>query len=481
MSKNYLFKPSLNKRLVLMMLFLSLSLISILVFLYYQTEKVLYNEFERQTSELSKAIQIGLEEATSSSLTDEKRLQNYLKKLNAKGVKKISVISTSDKIIASTNPNDIGKWVSKSKKELIFKAEIGQPVTGEEGQAYNVIIPVMSGNKPMGYINLTLNTEDFSVFLRTSAVRRIVAASLIFGIGILLAFVLARKYTKPIGEIVNAAKKVASGDLDQELNTNRKDEIGELARSFNHMVEKLKEERELMEKLRKAEHLAGIGQVAQNIAHEIKNPLNFISLSIDHMKERYKPCDENEAKNFESLVLNMKNEIQRLSRFAESFLCYGKPFELNIRMANIGKIIEEVLELVSVRAKQENISIRKEYAASPELSIDPEFIKTCIYNIILNSFEAMPDGGILAIRTKKSDSRFLLSIEDTGVGVSEDKLTKIFEPFFTTKGKGLGLGLSLTKRIIEEHRGKIMFESKESKGSTVTITLPMESELLKWQ
>jgi len=481
MIKNYLFKPSLNKRLVLMMLFLSLSLISILVFLYYQTEKVLYNEFERQTSELSKAIQIGLEEATSSSLTDEKRLQNYLKKLNAKGVKKISVISTSDKIIASTNPNDIGKWVSKSKKELIFKAEIGQPVTGEEGQAYNVIIPVMSGNKPMGYINLTLNTEDFSVFLRTSAVRRIIAASLIFGIGILFAVVLARRYTKPIDEVVNAAKKVASGDLDQKLNTNRKDEIGELARSFNHMVEKLREERELMEKLRKAEHFAGIGQVAQNIAHEIKNPLNFISLSIDHMKERYKPCDENEAKNFESLVLNMKNEIQRLSRFAESFLGYGKPFELNIRMANIGKIIEEVLELVSVRAKQENISIRKEYAASPELSIDPEFIKTCIYNIILNSFEAMPDGGILAIRTKKSESRFLLSIEDTGVGVSEDKLTKIFEPFFTTKGKGLGLGLSLTKRIIEEHRGKIMFESKEGKGSTVTITLPMESELLKWQ
>src|SRR3989338_9653788 len=128
------------------------------------------------------------------------------------------------------------------------------------------------------------------------------------------------------------------------------------------MVEKLREERELMEKLRKAEHFAGIGQVAQNIAHEIKNPLNFISLSIDHMKERYKPCDENEAKNFESLVLNMKNEIQRLSRFAESFLGYGKPFELNIRMANIGKIIEEVLELVSIRAKQENISIRKEYA-----------------------------------------------------------------------------------------------------------------------
>ncbi len=473
MIKNYLLKPSLNKRLVLMMLFLSLSLISILVFLYYQTEKVLYNEFERQTAGLSKAIQIGLEEATSSGLTDEKRLQNYLKKLNTKGVKEISVISTSDKIIASTNPKDIGKWITKSKKELIFKADIGQPLTGE-GQAYNVIIPVMSGNKPMGYINLTLNTEDFDVFLRTSAIRRIIAASLIFGIGILFAFILARRYTKPIDEVVNAAKKVASGDLDQELNTKRKDEIGELSRSFNHMVERLREERELREKLRKAEHLAGIGQVAQNIAHEIKNPLNFISLSIDHMKERFKPCDKDEAKNFESLVLNMKNEIQRLSRFAESFLHYGKPIELNLRTVHIGKIIDDVLELVSARAKQENIAISKEYGTSPELLVDPEFIKTCIYNIVINSFEAMPDGGALTIRTAQSDSKFLLSVEDTGVGVSEDKLGKIFEPFFTTKGKGLGLGLSLTKKIIEEHGGKIIFESKVGQGSTVTITLPTD-------
>jgi len=476
--KYYLLKPSLNKRLVIMMLFLSMSLISILLFLYYQTEKVLYNEFERQTSELSKAIQVGLEEVTGSAMSDEKRLQNYLKKVTTKGVKAIQVISTTDKIIASTNPKDIGKWITKSKKTLMFKAEIGQPVT-EEDQVYTVIIPVISGNKPMAYVNLTLNPEDFSVFLHTSAIRRIVAALLIFGIGIVLAVFLAMQYTKPIDQIVNAAKQVASGNLDQELDTKRKDEIGVLARSFNNMIEKLKEERELKEKLRKAEHLAGIGQVAQNIAHEIKNPLNFISLSIDHMRECYKPCDPNDVEKFESLVVNMKNEIQRLSKFAESFLGYGKPIELNIQRTDIGGIIEDVLELVSAKARQGNISIVKEYRILPDLFVDPEFIKTCVYNIIINAFEAMPEGGTIKVRTERAHSMFLLSIDDTGAGISEGQTSKIFEPFFTTKIKGLGLGLPLTKKIIEQHGGKVTFERKKTPGSIFTILLPMEKEKQK--
>ncbi len=466
------FKSSLHGRLVLMMLFLSMSLISILVFLYYQTEKALYNEFERQTLELSRAIQIGLKEATSSTLTDPKRLEAYLKELNPEGVREISLISTSDRIIASTNPENIGKWVTKRKKELIVKADIGQPVTGD-GQVYNVVIPIISEDKHMGYIYLTMNTEDFSVFLRTSIIRRVIAAALIFGIGILFSLILAKRYTKPIEGVVVAAKNVAGGDLNQQLYTNRNDEIGELARSFNYMVRKLREERELSEKLRKAEHFSGIGQVAQSIAHEIKNPLNFLSLSIDHIKEHFNRCNSTDMDRYTSLIVSMKNEIHRLSKFAESFLEYGKPIGLNTRRINIGGLIDEVIELAGITAQKRNILITKEYVSLPFLSLDPEFIKTCIYNVIINAFEAMPNGGTLTIRTNEVDSRFQLHIEDTGIGVDEEKIPKIFEPFFTTKEGGLGLGLSLTKRIVEEHGGKVLFESKKGIGSAVTFTLPM--------
>lgn len=458
-----------------MMLFLSLSLITILISLYYHSEKVIYNEFTRQTSELSKAIQIGLEEATSAGLTDEKKLQRYLEKLNPKGVKEISVISTSDRIISSTNPKDIGKWITNRKKELIFKADLGETVTGKEkGEGYNVMIPVVSGDKHMGYIYLTLTTEDFSVFLQTSAVRRIVAALIIFGIGIVLTIFLARMYTKPIEDVVTAANRVALGDLNQELPSGRKDEIGELAQSFNYMVGKLRDQRDLAEKLRKAEHLAGIGQFAGTIAHEIKNPLNFINLSIDYMKEAFSPCDPEKTEKFNSLVLNMKGEIQRVSRFAESFLEYGRPFELNRRQVKMKQILDDVIGLVSANARQGNVVIKNEFKIMPELYVDPEFIKTCIYNIINNAFEAMPHGGTLTLRTRKADAKFCLSVEDTGVGVPAEHLSKVFEPFFTAKIKGLGIGLAFTRRIVEEHSGKVTFESVEGKGSVVTIILPME-------
>jgi signal transduction histidine kinase len=471
--RDFFLKLSLNQKLVAIMLLLSLSLMSLLVFLYYQTEQEIYTEFENQIAGLSKGIQAGVEEVTSSGTTDEKRLRNYLKKLNTKGVKEISIISNSDKIVSSTNPKNIGKWITRRKKELIFKAELGEPVTGE-GQSYNVIIPVVAGDKHYGYIHLTINTEDFSAFLRLRIINRIIAAACVFAAGIIATVFLAKKYTKPIEEVVEAAKKVAGGDLNQELNTDRKDEIGELTHSFNFMVNKLRQERDLEERLRKAEHLAGIGQFSRSIAHEIRNPLNFISLSIDHIREKYKPLTNEDHEKFDALIMNIKKEIQRVSRFAESFLEFSRPLELSFQKTDIGRLIEEVLDLVMAKALKEHIEIMKDYQALPELFVDPEFIKTCLYNVILNAFQAMPGGGKLSIRTKEKEDRFSLAIEDTGVGVPEEIVEKIFDPFFTTKSKGLGLGLALTKRVVEEHRGKVEFRSVAGRGSIFTMIFPME-------
>ena len=164
---------------------------------------------------------------------------------------------------------------------------------------------------------------------------------------------------------MRAAGAVAAGDLTVELPVDRRDEIGALAQSFNAMVGRLREERDLRERLRKAEHLAGIGQFSQSIAHEIRNPLNFISLSIDHLREAYAPADPAAAAQFVALCENMKKEIQRVSRFAQSFLEFGRPLELNRRPVALGPLIEGVLALVAAKAEHEQVAHRARAGGAP--------------------------------------------------------------------------------------------------------------------
>ena len=470
--KNYFLDLSMNKKLIGMMLVLSFILVSVLMVLYSQFEKALLREFENQTAELSKAIQIGVEEVTSKGLTDEMKLRNYLQKLNTRGVREISIINNEDEVIASTDPVNIGEEVGPRRKERIIQAELGEPVS-KEGKSYNVILPVVAGNEHYGYIHLKINTEDFSDIIASNAIRRIVATSMVFGIGIILAVFLSLMYTRPIHNVVNAARNVAAGDLSTDLYTDRKDEIGELTQTFNYMVQKLREERALEEKLREAEHLSGIAQLAKSIAHEIRNPLNFISLSIDHLKKKFSPGSDAEREQFESLVRSIKHEIQRLNKLVGDFLDYGKPLRLNRQDTDLHALIQDVVALVLAKAEKDGIEIQYHKEKIPRLSLDPELIKTCIFNIILNAFQAMPSGGELIIRAGMHNEKVTVIITDTGIGVSRENLPKLFDPFFSTKSTGLGLGLAMTSRVIEEHGGKVDFQSAEGRGSTVTIYLPV--------
>ncbi|MCM2264818.1 MAG: HAMP domain-containing protein [Desulfuromonadales bacterium] len=468
-----LWRHSLRIRLVAIMLFIAACLIAILVAFYYQTEKGFYNEFARQNEALSRAVQVALEKTAGRAPDDFRNLDNYLQQLDLKGVHEISVISSAGRIVASTNDDNVGKWITEWRKQLITKARRGETVTEEE-QFYNVILPVGSDVKPLGYIHLTMSTEKFSVFLRLSLLRRVLAALAVLGLSTVVAVILAGRYSRPIEQMAEAAGKVAAGDFDQSLPIARRDEIGQLARSFDHMIARLREDHELRQRVRTAEHMATVGQFARSIAHEIKNPLNFISLSVDHMRDAYRPVDSEMAARYESLIDNIKGEVARISRFAESFLEYGRPFELHCRRCSLNTLLDEVLELVAARAVAGQVQIRREIARLPDAMVDPEFIKTCLYNVVINAFEAMPAGGTLTVCGLIENGQVKLSFADTGEGLSAMDLDKVFTPLFSTKQGGAGLGLALTKRIIEDHGGKVGFTSTRGLGSEVSLYLPVE-------
>ncbi|TLM67702.1 MAG: HAMP domain-containing protein [Deltaproteobacteria bacterium] len=468
-----LWRHSLRIRLVGIMLFIAACLISILIAFYYQTEKGFYNEFARQNEVLSKAVQVALEKTAGRAPEDFTNLDNYLRQLDIRGVQEISVISSGGRIVASTNDDNVGKWITEWRKQLITNARRGETVTEDE-QFYNVILPVGPDAKPLGFIHLTLSTEKFSIFLRLSLIRRVLAALAVLGLATVVAVVLAGRYSRPIEQMAEAASKVAAGDFDQTLPVSRRDEIGQLARSFDHMIARLREDRELRQRVRTAEHMATVGQFARSIAHEIKNPLNFISLSVDHMRDAYRPVDADKAARYESLIDNIKGEVARVARFAESFLEYGRPFELHCRRCSLTALVDEVLELVAARAAAGHVEIHRNIAELPELLVDPEFIKTCLYNIVVNAFEAMPAGGTLTVRGLVENGMVTLAFADTGEGLSAMDLDKVFTPLFSTKQGGAGLGLALTKRIIEDHGGKVGFASTRGVGSEVSLYLPLE-------
>ncbi len=470
MIMNILDRLSLRWKLILILLLLNFSLMFSLYIFYSQTEKKLLKEIERQTADLTKAIQIGVEEVTKGG---SNKLTEYLKKLNTKGIREVSIISNTQEIIASTNPQNIGKPITHSKKELIIKAELGEPVFEEEN-VYNVIIPVIAGNVQYGYIHLRINKDDFSHILKTNALKRILTTLMIFFIGIVVTYIISLRYTKPINTLTEAAKKVAQGDFKYRLNINRKDEIGKIAESFNFMIQKLQENQILHERLREAEHLSAIGQLSRTIAHEVRNPLNFINLSIDHLIEKLQK-QELDSDNYIKLLENMKQEIYRVNNLITEYLEYTRPLKLNKKLASIIEIIEDVVSLVEATGSKYGINIYKDYEVDFTLNLDVDLIKSCFLNIITNALYAMKDSDMknLFIKTELSEDNLLIKISDTGSGVPEEYIDKIFEPFFSTKKGGLGLGLSLSKRVIEEHGGKIEFSSRQGNGSEVKIYIPV--------
>jgi nitrogen fixation/metabolism regulation signal transduction histidine kinase len=470
------FKFSLNKKLILMMIFLSFILIVMLLFFYSQSEQDLSREIERQTTELTKAIQIGVEEVTGSGATDEARLSKYLTSLNAKGVKEISIISNAHEIVASTNPSKIGQAMTHKKKELIIKAELGEPVSAEEGHTYNVIVPVIAGDTQYGYVHLRVNRDDFSDILRANTVKRILATVFVFGIGIIMIVIFSRRYTRPIQRVVDASMRVAAGDLNQSIPVQSNDEIGQLSDTFNFMVAKLRETRTLEEHLREAEHLSGLGQLSRSMAHEIRNPLNFINLSVDHLGEKYKPAKQEDKERFEHLISGIKQEIRRLNKLVSDFLDYSRPFKLKKQHLSFTALLEDVMALIWAKAEADRITIIRDNSLDAELYVDPDLYKSCILNVITNAFHAMGSSskeGILRIKEAIVNDTFVLTISDNGKGVKPEDLEKIFEPFFSTKQDGLGLGLPMTRRVMEEHGGKVEFHSTAGDGSEVRLILPL--------
>jgi signal transduction histidine kinase len=255
----------------------------------------------------------------------------------------------------------------------------------------------------------------------------------------------------------------------------RRNEIGLLTRSFNEMVSQLRHARERELELNRLERFTALGQLAGALAHEVKNPLNFISLALDQLRTRYGPQLTRGREDFVRQLGIMKDEVRRLSDMVQTFLHYGQPIEIHPAMTDVRQLVEGVLALSESKLKSQGIEVAEQGAEVPAmLNVDAEKVRTCFVNVVANATQAMPEGGKLCVGFIRNDGHFSVTFSDTGPGIEPEVIDHIFEPFFTTKREGIGLGLFFSKAIVEKHGGTIVIGPNEPPpGTTVTFTFPL--------
>ena len=230
------------------------------------------------------------------------------------------------------------------------------------------------------------------------------------------------------------------------------------------------------EEAKKAERLSALGNLAAGVAHEIRNPLNAISITVQRLRSEFEPRKDQEE--YLSFIQTVLNEIKRLDNIINQFLSLAKAQKLTLVSSDMNEFLNEVIRLVEIDAKDKNVQVIKTMERLPRLKIDPDEMKKALLNIMLNGVQAMPQGGKLQIKAYLDDSKknMIIGITDTGIGISKENLSTIFQPYFSTKEKGTGIGLSIAYRIISDHMGKIEVESEAGKGTTFTITIPIVNQ-----
>jgi len=293
---------------------------------------------------------------------------------------------------------------------------------------------------------------------------------------------LAKGILQPIRQLIFASHQWADGNLDYRVEATQKDEIAELADTFNLMASSLKERDERLreytqQQIMKSERLATLGQLAAGVAHEINNPLGAI-LMYSHLSLEEIETDDPRRKNLEKVAA----EATRCKNIVRGLLDFARQSEPNVEEVDANEILKRTLSVLQNQVHFQNITITTTFCSSlPKVMMDSSQIQQVFTNIILNAAEAIDGQGEVTISTRIAESGQSIEIEftDTGCGISKENLDKIFDPFFTTKevGRGTGLGLAVSYGIIARHRGSINVNSSPGKGTNFIVRLPLKNEV----
>jgi signal transduction histidine kinase len=341
-------------------------------------------------------------------------------------------------------------------------------------------IPLNGQDEQLPGILLVGNTRRPYVELRN----RIRSAALLAGsVGIVLAILFsgwaASRVTRPVEQLAGAAREVAAGNWNTMVPVTSTDELGALAESFNRMTQELLQQRE---QLVQSERVAAWRELARRLAHELKNPLFPLQLTVENLvrareqsPEQFDEVFRESSSTLLAEIANLKGIISRFSEFSRMPQPQFQAVQLNELIQNVARLLQ-----AQFRSQETPIECKLELATNLEpVAADAELLHRAFSNLALNAMDAMPKGGTLTLRTSQNGNRATVEISDTGSGLTAEECERLFTPYYTSKAHGTGLGLAIVQSVISDHGGRISVHSEPGHGTTFTIELPRNWEQLE--
>lgn len=334
------------------------------------------------------------------------------------------------------------------------------PLSGQDNQLLGILLV---GNTRRPYVELR---------------NRIRSAALLAGsVGIILAILFSgwasSRVTRPVEQLAEAAREVAAGNWNTRVAVDSSDELGALAESFNRMTEELMQQRE---RLVQAERVAAWRELARRLAHELKNPLFPLQLTVENLVRARQQSPEQFDEVFRESSSTLLAEIANLKTIISRFSEFSRMPQPQFQRVQVNEIVQNVARLLQAQLQSPDrapIECRFELAAALEpIAADPELLHRAFSNLALNAMDAMPQGGTLSLRTRQSGDRVVAEIADTGTGLTAEECGRLFTPYYTSKAHGTGLGLAIVQSIVSDHGGRIGVRSEPGRGTTFMIELP---------
>ncbi len=360
--------------------------------------------------------------------------------------------------------SDIVRWSQDAAEDEIVHAI---PLKGQEGQLLGVLLV---GNSRRTYVELNRRIRS--------------AALMVGGGGILLAILLsgwaAARVTRPVEQLATAAREVAGGKWNTQVEVNSADELGELAESFNRMTHELLQQRD---QLLQTERVAAWRELARRLAHELKNPLFPLQLTVENLIRARQQSPEQFEEIFLESSSTLLAEIANLKAIISRFSDFSRMPHPQLQSVQLNEIVQRVARLFQAQLQSSNAPATECKLELDEhlepIAGDAELLHRAISNLVLNAMDAMPQGGTLTLRTRQEGNSVYLEISDTGAGLTSEECERLFTPYYTNKQHGTGLGLAIVQSVVSDHGGKISVQSLPGHGATFRIELSRNIEKLK--